>query len=202
MSFSINAWPIRCGPYFSFQYRSAFNIYTGVRFADLLNVDFDPASGMIRMLDLRALLPDTPDEVMQQVYADHGRKHEFQEQYGHLEIDDLRWEKFEEIAENLAQCTCYPEFRRFIEIRRGFSEEFAERGWSCVDVRPAVAAHWEKTKTWLTPPVFLSGTLLNQIPKYHLVEGHSRMAVLLGSLDQGLLPPNSKHQLWLGRIYP
>jgi hypothetical protein len=169
-------------------------------FAHLLSLEFDAGSRVISMDALRRRLSLTPDEVLQQVYADHGRERQFQEQYGSVNISALSWNLTTVAAEALAEFSCNPEFVRYIEIRRDFAEEFARIGWRSYDQRPAVAAHWVKNKTWMTPPVFINGSVVSRNSGYHLMEGHTRTAILLGALDQGLIEPKSEHQIWFGTL--
>ena len=50
-------------------------------FRDLMRLKYDD-SERIQSHELTRLLPDTPDNVLHDLYADHGRKLEFQDLYG------------------------------------------------------------------------------------------------------------------------
>jgi hypothetical protein len=55
----------------------------------------------------------------------------------------------------------------------------------------------------MTPPVFLNHNVeikLLPSPKkeLHLVEGHTRLGMLKGLIEKGLLSENSIHKVWVG----
>jgi hypothetical protein len=85
------------------------------------------------------------------------------------------------------------------ENLEGGGERLREKGWSCIDVRTEVVAHWQEHRTWLSPPVFLDGTLVGSENPYRLVEGHTRVAILKGLLEHGLIEPDSTHRIWYGQ---
>jgi hypothetical protein len=50
----------------------------------------------------------------------------------------------------------------------------------------------------MRPPVFLEGHLVGRGPGLHLVEGHTRIGLLAGLVDAGILGPDSVHCAWVG----
>lgn len=74
-----------------------------MKFCDLLRLPVNEA-GIIDAATLSRLLPDTPLDVIEQVYVDHGRKHDFQAQYGALALEVLMWTKVARPASELIQC--------------------------------------------------------------------------------------------------
>jgi hypothetical protein len=59
--------------------------------------------------------------------------------------------------------------------------------------------YWEKYRTWIRPPIFVTGDLLQSVIRFELVVGFTRLGNLLGALDRQDLPESTLHQVWLGR---
>lgn len=167
-------------------------------FSDLLSLPFDQDTGVIDSSSIVAALPDTPLPVAQQVYADHGRKEEFQATYGALDIGSLEWRLLALPAETLCAATVNPQYRSWYDKVSTRASLFGSEGWKCIDIRRAVIEHWSKNGTWLIPPVMLSGVLVASTAELHLVEGHTRVGLLAGLRRHGVLPSSSLHAVWLG----
>jgi hypothetical protein len=60
-----------------------------MRFVDLLAMPNDNQSGIIEYDALRRILSLTPDEVIQQFYADHGRKDVLHKLYATIQPDHI-----------------------------------------------------------------------------------------------------------------
>ena len=79
-----------------------------MKFVELMNLPCDPQTDTIDMEALGLALPDTPLDVREQVLSDHGRKSDFQEQYGHIDLATLRWHCIELPAVEIIRCTVFP----------------------------------------------------------------------------------------------
>lgn len=169
-----------------------------MNFSDLLALPYDKQSGIIDLTAIRAALPNTPDGVAQQFYADHGRKDELQSVYGTLNIDRMKWTLITETAEILIASSMNPNFRRRFQSVGERASRFSEQNWKCIDTREKVQAHWAQYKTWLIPPVMLMGTLIRSDSHLHLAEGHTRLGLLAGLVEHGILSKKSTHSVWLG----
>ncbi len=169
-----------------------------MRFCDLLNLPYDSAANIDRD-SLKRCLPDTPDDVLTQVYADHGRKDDFQSQYGELDITSLRWEKRDFSAAEIAASCHYDRFDNWIDGVEQRVAQFSAQGWACIDTRPNVVAHWREHMTWLRLPVFIAGHLIGAPTPLRLVEGHTRVGLLRGLIKAGVLATSSQHEIWLGQ---
>lgn len=170
-------------------------------YSDLLSLPKEE-SDKIPMGVLVALDLPMPSDVLEQFCSDHGRKEEFQEQYGHLNLRELLWQLQSIPAKQLVQATVYEEFqcypREVSERVAGFQKD----GWECIDCRSEVIEQWRKHQTWLRPPILLVGNLVGQGPSLHLVEGHTRLGILAGLVKAGIVDAESTHQAWVGVVRP
>ena len=169
-----------------------------MKFSDLLNQPYCSRRNIIEFESLKSLLPDTPESVIKQVYSDHGRKFEFQDQFGDIEISEIRWNLASLSAGKIVTCAINDRFSSWFTNVGKRASHFHTDGWQCIDSRENVRAHWENSNTWLTPPVFFVGALLGLTSELRLVEGHTRVGLLKGLLEQHVLSPESMHQVWLG----
>jgi len=71
--------------------------------------------------------------------------------------------------------------------------------YGIVDDREEVEAHWRDAKSWVVPPVVVSGDLLGDGAGFELLVGYTRLGNLLGMLDREEVPESKKHLVWLGR---
>lgn len=169
-----------------------------MKFRDLLEQPYDELTGIIHADPLRKRLQETPFEVVEQVYSQHGRKNEFQEQYGDLELSSITWVSTALPATKIIQATCYPGFIPWLSNVESRSLAFSKGGWRCIDMRDDVIAHWSAHRTWLRPPVFIQGIPPAIGDKLHLMEGHTRVGLLRGLVNIGLLSPSSQHEILVG----
>lgn len=169
-------------------------------FSDLMNLPHTDGN-RISFNELKSNLPNTPDAVLRDVYSDHGRKAEFQTQYGRIAIDALEWNLVNYKAKQIIQCTAYSLFElgRLIPVSR-WIDNFGSKGWSCIDTRQEVVEQWKLKQTWLSPPYLLQGKILGKKSDLHLVEGHTRLGILKGLVNQGLVEEESLHMIWYGRL--
>jgi hypothetical protein len=71
--------------------------------------------------------------------------------------------------------------------------------YGIVDEREDVVAHWQEAKSWVVPPVVVSGDLLGGGSGFELLVGYTRIGNLLGMLDREEVPESQKHLVWVGR---
>jgi len=153
--------------------------------------------------ELKTRLPDTPDEIIQDFYADHGRKPEFQEQYGKLDLQKITWEKIEVAGQELINAGIYPAFKAGrVDICATWIDNYDEDGWNCVSLNKNISSHWKKHKTWMRKPIFITGGLIGEECHYRLVEGHSRLGILKGLTNKGIISPEQTHEIWYGTEVP
>jgi hypothetical protein len=71
--------------------------------------------------------------------------------------------------------------------------------YGIVDERDGVVAHWQEAKSWVVPPVVVSGDLLGGGAGFELLVGYTRLGNLLGMLDREEVKEAQKHLVWVGR---
>jgi hypothetical protein len=67
------------------------------------------------------------------------------------------------------------------------------------DDRTEVVDHWRDARSWLAPPVMVSGEVLGTNIGYELLVGVTRLGNLLGSLDRQDVAESQTHLMWTGR---
>lgn len=169
-----------------------------MKFSDILALPYDPGSGSPSFEAVTAEIPHTPEEVVIQLYVDHGRNPDFQKQYSDLELGAIIWKKTRIPASELIVASKYGQFEPwFNSVAKRFAA-FPEKGWAVIDSRRPIVEHWERNGSWAVAPVFLAGELVGRTGKLHLAEGHTRLATLAGAVERGLVRPESLHEIWLG----
>ncbi|AVI63295.1 hypothetical protein MOY_00350 [Halomonas sp. GFAJ-1] len=171
-----------------------------MKFSDLLGQGYDERTEIIYANPIRVYLPETPLKVIEQVYCHHGRKDEFQRQYGELNLSAIAWTSITLPASEIIKATIYEGFMRWFRNVESRTLEFAERGWQCIDKRKDVISHWSRYQTWSRPPVFIQGLTPGVIGGLHLMEGHTRVGLLRGLVKDGVLSPLSRHKVFVGRV--
>jgi hypothetical protein len=71
--------------------------------------------------------------------------------------------------------------------------------YEIVDEGDKVINHWREAKSWMVPPVVVSGEYLGEGAGYELLVGYTRLGNLLGMLDRQEVPESQKHLVWVGR---
>jgi hypothetical protein len=71
--------------------------------------------------------------------------------------------------------------------------------WTIVGERDEVVAHWAEAKSWVVPPVVVSGDLLGGGSGYELLVGYTRLGNLLGMLSREEVRKAQRHLVWVGR---
>ena len=171
-----------------------------MKFSELMLLPYNKETDIILIEALRPILTNFPDEVLQDFLSDHGRKDDFQLQYGSLDLDAIKWEKIMISAQAIIDCSFYTEFKVWFEGATYRANAFDMKGWKCIDNRPDVVAYWTDCQSWKRSPILLSSKLMQCANKYYLVEGHTRVGLLYGLVRKGILPTESKHMIWFGSI--
>ena len=125
---------------------------------------------------------------------------DFQKQYEDLELTSITWNLTTFPAKEIIEATFYPYFMSYFRSVEARPLKFSKRGWQCIDIRKDVIAHWSTHQTWLSPPVFIQGLPPAVGGKLHLMEGHTRVALLRGLVNYGILSNLSHHKILLGHI--
>ncbi|WP_429052072.1 hypothetical protein [Aeromonas veronii] len=165
-----------------------------MKFSDLMHLNTDDA-GNISIDDLVVKLPNTPLDVLEQFYADHGRNCSFQEQYADVDISNLKWSLVVLSYNEIANASIFSDFKCWSDICSLKSHRVASKNdWSLICHNKLTVQNWESNSTWFRPPIMLlTGA------NYHLVEGHSRFGCLKGLVTSGVISPEQCHQVWLAK---
>lgn len=169
-----------------------------MKFSDLISQPYCENTEKVDAEYLGVVLSNTPQDVIEQFYSDHGRNPDFQDQFKNLNISNLNWQLVERPAKEIVSCALYPRFSGWFNNVRHRPSGFHKNGWQCIDTRKSVVEYWERNRTWLKNPVFIQGKLLGLRSPLRLVEGHTRVGLLKGLLEHGILDPATMHRIWLG----
>jgi hypothetical protein len=71
--------------------------------------------------------------------------------------------------------------------------------YGIVDEREEVVSHWKEAKSWVVPPIVVSGDLLGGGAGFELLVGYTRLGNLLGMLDRQEVKEAQKHLVWIGK---
>lgn len=170
-----------------------------MKFKDLLKLK----SGddlTLRVETLKQAVPNTPLDVIEQFYSDHGLNSEFQSQYAILDINNLIWSLESLEARTLILASVYNDFNSWFTTCSEKSKRVGVEGdYSLIHNLDSVSSYWKENKTWNRPPIFLAPEVLSNTKGFHLVEGHSRLGALKGLVDGNVLSGSTKHMAWIGR---
>ncbi len=169
-----------------------------MNFRDLRKLDIN-ASSQLSLEKLCGLLPNTPKDVVEQFYVDHGTNSDFYDSYDNLNISDLVWEKKLLPYTAIKDCDLIsiPDFENWVSTCCDRTKRVAEnRDWNKIgQYSPEVIEHWKIQNTWLRSPLFLKVENC-----YRLVEGHSRYGCLKGLIESGVLEEKSQHLVWVACV--
>ena len=164
-------------------------------FNELMSLKSDRSEN-IDIQELELYLPETPKEVLEQFYRDHGRKSEFQLQYKDIDISLLRWDLIDISFNNMRNISIFHNFQKWVEICcLKSSKVLIENNWNMIGHTPETNRYWEKNSTWMRAPI-----MLKRKATLHLVEGHSRYGCLKGLVNSGAISPDSLHSIWLATM--
>lgn len=155
------------------------------------------AAGQLSLEKLCELLPNTPEDVVEQFYLDHGTNSDFYESYDGLDISNLVWSLEPLSFKALASCELNPDFEHWVSTCSGRTMRVGkDLDWNKIgQYSPSVIKHWKEQNTWLRSPLFIKNK-----HGYRLVEGHSRYGCLKGLVESGLVDENSEHLVWVACV--
>jgi len=142
---------------------------------------------------------DAPDLVIEQFYIDHGRNETFQNLYGSIDLERIRWSLIEVETEHFKKIDKAASFPDFLEETSMDASHYEEQGDFVFHCTETVIDHWKNHGTWIKPPIFIDGRILS-IPTtdFHLVEGHTRVGCVIGCDNFGIIPVAKKHKVYFG----
>lgn len=167
-----------------------------MRFCDLLDLPYNSRTGVVDISALTQALPHMPESVLRQVLSEHGRKENFQKQYGTINLQTVTWRLLTLTAAELTRASVNRAFENWVNAVSARLSRFEQSGWPCIDVRSDVVSHWKDKRTWSEPPVLLQN--VKMLGPLHLMEGHTRLGTLRGALQHGLIAVESRHSAWVG----
>jgi len=106
----------------------------------------------------------------------------------------VRWELQEMSGIALRHMRVDREFQHALDEARDQATQFG-----IVDEREEVVSRWKDAKSWVVPPVALSGDLFGGGAGFQVLVGYTRLGNLLGMLDREEVPESQKHLVWVGR---
>lgn len=169
-----------------------------MRFSDLIGLEKVYQFAKERSFAIQNMLPHVPIDVVNQFYSDHCSNSAYQRYYGHLKLDDIHWTLLEFTGDEIVSFTHIAEYdRRYIDSRdRGFKA--GSMGLEYAHSCKKVIDYWRNHNTWIVAPITIEGSLVSLTSKYHLVEGHTRLGLLNGFIDVGLIDKSVIHKVWVG----
>ena len=105
----------------------------------------------------------------------------------------VSWELTEMTGVALRHMRVDREYQHALDEARDRATQFG-----IVDEREEVVSHWRDAKSWVVPPVVVSGDLLGGGSGYELLVGYTRFGNLLGLLDREEVKEAQKHLVWVG----
>jgi hypothetical protein len=170
-----------------------------MKFIDLLELtDISEAESVIDCKCLQKILPNTPLDVIEQFYSDHGENPDYQDDYQNIDISNLVWEELYFSAEELSIASINSECRYYFDTVKTKASWVKTKELSNYKYNEEIVGHWKKNMTWCRPPIFLCGSLISSDIKLRLAEGHTRLGSLAGFLESGIIKSDSQHIIWLG----
>lgn len=106
----------------------------------------------------------------------------------------VSWELAEFSGVALRHMRVEREYQHALDEARDRATQFG-----IVDEREEVVNHWRDAKSWVVPPVVVSGDLLGGGAGFELLVGYTRLGNLLGMLDREEVPESQQHLVWVGR---
>jgi hypothetical protein len=135
-----------------------------------------------------------PQEVFTQLFHEEANNEGFAVIVRAVDWGRVRWELEEMSGVAL----------RHLRVDRGYQhalDEARDRAtqFGIVDEREEVVSHWRDARSWVVPPVIVSGDLLGGGAGFELLVGYTRLGNLLGMLDREEVTEANKHLVWVGR---
>jgi len=106
----------------------------------------------------------------------------------------VRWELQEMSGVALRHMRVEREYQHALDEARDRATQFG-----IVDEREEVVSHWKEAKSWVVPPVVVSGELMGGGTGFELLVGYTRLGNLLGLLDREEVAETKTHLVWVGQ---
>jgi len=135
-----------------------------------------------------------PQEVFTQLFHETANDEDFAVIVRSIDWGRVRWELQEMSGIAL----------RHIRVDRGYQHALDEARdqatrFGIQDQREEVVSHWREAKSWVVPPVVVSGDLVGGGAGFELLVGYTRLGNLLGMLDREEVKEVHRHLVWVGR---
>jgi hypothetical protein len=135
-----------------------------------------------------------PQEVFTQLFFEEANNEDFSVIVRSIDWGRVSWELQELSGVAL----------RHMRVDRGYQhalDEARDRAtqFGIVDDREEVVKHWKDAKSWVVPPVVVSGDLLGGGAGFELLVGYTRLGNLLGMLDREEVAEANRLLVWVGR---
>lgn len=136
---------------------------------------------------------DCPVEVFEELFFEHHGDEEFGTLYRAVDWAAVAWTETELSGVALRRVAVDGYYQHAVDEAR--TRTLAH---GLVDERDAIVAHWADQKTWLRPPILVSGEVAGSGLLYEMLVGFTRLGNLLGLLDRQEVGEGAKHRVWLG----
>ena len=135
-----------------------------------------------------------PQEVFEQLFHEKANDEDFAVIVRSIDWGRVSWELQEFSGISLRHMRVDREYQHALDEARDHAVCYG-----IVDEREEVTNHWKDAKSWVVPPVAVSGDLLGGGAGYELLVGYTRLGNLLGMLDIEEVKVTQKHLVWVGR---
>jgi hypothetical protein len=135
-----------------------------------------------------------PQEVFTQLFHEEANNEDFAVIVRAVDWGRVRWELDEMSGVTIRHLRIDRAYQRALDEARDQASQFG-----IVDERKEVISHWRDARSWVVPPVIVSGDLLGGGAGFELLVGYTRLGNLLGMLDREEVTEANKHLVWLGR---
>ena len=135
-----------------------------------------------------------PQEVFAQLFHEKANDEDFAVIVRAIDWGRVRWELEESSGVALRHLRVDREYQHALDEARDRATQFG-----IVDQREELVNHWKDAKSWVVPPVVISGDLLGGGAGFELLVGYTRLGNLLGMLDREEVKEAQKHLVWVSR---
>jgi hypothetical protein len=135
-----------------------------------------------------------PQEVFTQLFHEKANDEDFVVIVRSIDWGRVRWELEELSGVAMRHMRVDRKYQLALDEARDRATPFG-----IVDEREEVVNHWRDAKSWIVPPVAVSGNLFAGGSGFQLLVGCTRLGNLLGLLDREGVSESQKHLVWVGR---
>lgn len=138
-----------------------------------------------------------PLEVLQQWISPHFYHANTVDNYGWIDYTHIEFTKVLFTIEQLLELHVVEKYQDYVDVKKSY------KPYSEFPCRERDLKHWQEHNTWTVPPVVLDVNSFDTIPSdvenvgpYQLIEGHTRLGLLLAMQRVGILE-KKEHQVYL-----